>query len=171
MLHSFYTGIEKILTLIAREWDGQMPSSDSWHKDLLKQMSKATAKRSAIVSANLVEVLSEFSGLQASLSRSVHSSDALAETRSVGCEGRWNVRPNKSRYRGFRAVHQRRTRTHIIEAHCARPRSCLWASSAYWELTEPDSESNLPVSVPIENPSSTEVGELFECDARDSPTN
>ena len=29
MLHSFYTEIEKILKLIAREWDGRMPSSDT----------------------------------------------------------------------------------------------------------------------------------------------
>jgi hypothetical protein len=60
MLHSFYTEIEKILKLIAREWDGQVPSSDSWHKDLLNQMSEATAKRPAIVSPGLVDVLSEF---------------------------------------------------------------------------------------------------------------
>jgi hypothetical protein len=33
MLHSFYTEVEKILKLIAREWDGQMPSSDAWHKE------------------------------------------------------------------------------------------------------------------------------------------
>ena len=60
MLHSFYTEIEKILKLIAREWDGQAPSSDSWHKDLLNQMSERTAKRPAVVSPALVEVLSEF---------------------------------------------------------------------------------------------------------------
>jgi hypothetical protein len=60
MLHSFYTGIEKILKLIAREWDGQMPASDAWHKELLNQMSIATAKRPAVLSTALVEVLSEF---------------------------------------------------------------------------------------------------------------
>lgn len=43
MLHSFYTEIEKMLKLIAREWDRQLASSDSWHKDLLLQMSRATA--------------------------------------------------------------------------------------------------------------------------------
>jgi hypothetical protein len=43
MLHSFYTEIEKILKLIAREWDGQLPASESWHKDLLIQMSQGTA--------------------------------------------------------------------------------------------------------------------------------
>ena len=60
MLHSFYTEIEKILKLIAREWDGQVPSSDSWHKDLLNQLSETTAKRPAVLSPALVEVLSEF---------------------------------------------------------------------------------------------------------------
>jgi hypothetical protein len=60
MLHSFYTEIEKILKLIAREWDGRVPSSDSWHKDLLSQMSEPTAERPAILSPALVEVLSEF---------------------------------------------------------------------------------------------------------------
>ncbi len=43
MMHSFYTEIEKILKLIAREWDGKLPSSDSWHKELLVQMSQSTA--------------------------------------------------------------------------------------------------------------------------------
>ena len=60
MLHSFYTEIEKILKLIAREWDGQMPSSDAWHKELLNQMGVATARRPVILSAAPVEVLSEF---------------------------------------------------------------------------------------------------------------
>lgn len=35
MLHSFYTEIEKILRLIARDWDGRLPSSESWHRELL----------------------------------------------------------------------------------------------------------------------------------------
>ena len=60
MLHSFYTEIEKILKLIAREWDRRSPSSDSWHKDLLRQMSAPTPERSAVLSTGLVEVLNEF---------------------------------------------------------------------------------------------------------------
>ena len=60
MLHSFYTEIEKVLKVIAREWDGHVPLSDSWHKDLLIQMSDVTAKRPAVISPDLVEVLSEF---------------------------------------------------------------------------------------------------------------
>lgn len=67
MLHSFYTEIEKIFKLIAREWDVQVPSSDSWHKDLLSKMSEPTAKRPAVVSPALVEVLSEFLAFGSSL--------------------------------------------------------------------------------------------------------
>jgi hypothetical protein len=60
MLHSFYTEIEKILKLIARDWDKQLPSSESWHKDLLMQMCAPTARRPAVISPALLEVLSEF---------------------------------------------------------------------------------------------------------------
>lgn len=60
LLHSFYTEIEKILKLIAREWDGSVPSSDSWHKDLLIQMSKPAPLRPAVISGTPVETLSEF---------------------------------------------------------------------------------------------------------------
>ena len=60
MLHSFYTEIEKILKLIAREWDKQMPSQEAWHRELLKQMSLATATRPAVLSPALLEVLGEF---------------------------------------------------------------------------------------------------------------
>ena len=60
MLHSFYTEIEKILKIIAREWDGSLPESESWHRDLLIQMSEVTAKRPAVLSADLLATLKEF---------------------------------------------------------------------------------------------------------------
>lgn len=60
MLHSFYTEIEKILKLIARDFDGKIPSAESWHKELLNQMSEATPKRPAVISEALVSVLSEY---------------------------------------------------------------------------------------------------------------
>jgi hypothetical protein len=60
MLHSFYTEIEKILKLIARECDGQMPSADTWHKELLNQVSAPANTRPAVLTSQLVEVLSEF---------------------------------------------------------------------------------------------------------------
>ncbi|HUA85248.1 MAG TPA: hypothetical protein VMB85_15400 [Bryobacteraceae bacterium] len=55
-----FTEIEKILKLIARDWDAQMPSSDAWHKELLNQMASATTTRPAVITSGLVEVLSEF---------------------------------------------------------------------------------------------------------------
>ena len=64
MLHSFYTEIEKILKLIAREWDRHMPTSDAWHKELLNQMAMPTNTRPAVVTSGLVEVLSEFLALR-----------------------------------------------------------------------------------------------------------
>lgn len=60
MLHSFYTEIEKILKLIARDWDRQLPSSDAWHKALLNQMAAPTNTRPAVISSGLAAVLSEF---------------------------------------------------------------------------------------------------------------
>jgi hypothetical protein len=60
MLHSFYTEIEKILTLIARHWDKREPASDAWHKELLKQKAAPTDTRPAVITSGLVEVLSEY---------------------------------------------------------------------------------------------------------------
>ena len=60
MLHSFYTEIEKILKLVAREWDARMPSSDAWHKELLNQRAAPTKTRPAVITPDLVEILSEF---------------------------------------------------------------------------------------------------------------
>jgi len=60
MLHSFYTEIEKMLNLIAREWDERLPSPEAWHKDLLNQLAAPTNNRPVVISSELVEGLSEF---------------------------------------------------------------------------------------------------------------
>lgn len=39
ILHDFYTGVERILLRIANELEGEPPQSQSWHKDLLDEMS------------------------------------------------------------------------------------------------------------------------------------
>ena len=59
MLHSFYTEIEKILKLIALDLDEKIPSSESWHRDLLSQMTAATEARPAVITADLVARLAE----------------------------------------------------------------------------------------------------------------
>lgn len=60
MLHSFYTEIEKIFERIARDWDRGVPSSDSWHRELLQQMAAARHNRPAVISAGLLIPLKEF---------------------------------------------------------------------------------------------------------------
>jgi len=50
MLHSFYTLIEKIMELIAREIDQAVPGSGTWHRDLIGQMTQPTAFRPAVIS-------------------------------------------------------------------------------------------------------------------------
>ncbi len=37
-----------------------MPSSDRWHKELLRQMAAPTSTRPAVITAGLVETLAEF---------------------------------------------------------------------------------------------------------------
>ena len=59
MLHSFYTEIEKILKLIALDFDKKIPSSESWHRDLLSQMAAATEARPAVITTGLVTRLAE----------------------------------------------------------------------------------------------------------------
>ena len=39
---------------------GRLPESDAWHKELLNQMSKSTDRRPAVISASLVDTLSEY---------------------------------------------------------------------------------------------------------------
>lgn len=59
MLHSFYTEIEKILKLIALDLDKKIPSSESWHRDLLSQMTEVTEARPAVITTDLVTRLAE----------------------------------------------------------------------------------------------------------------
>jgi hypothetical protein len=59
MLHSFYTEIEKVLKIIALDLDGQLSASDSWHRDLLNQMARATASRPAVITSELRSLLGE----------------------------------------------------------------------------------------------------------------
>ncbi|SRR6266699_5875896 len=59
MLHSFYTEIEKILKLVALHRDKKIPSSESWHRELLNQMAAATETRPPIITTDLVTRLAE----------------------------------------------------------------------------------------------------------------
>jgi hypothetical protein len=38
LLHDFYTGIEKVFSLVAPELNGGLPAGESWHRELLHTM-------------------------------------------------------------------------------------------------------------------------------------
>jgi len=42
-LHGFYAGVERLLTLVANELDGGLPTGARWRRDLLDQMGLAIA--------------------------------------------------------------------------------------------------------------------------------
>ena len=53
MLHSFYTGVENLLKRVALQVDGDIPSGEMWHRDLLDQMACETSDRPAVFSPGL----------------------------------------------------------------------------------------------------------------------
>ncbi|MFN8499751.1 MAG: hypothetical protein U0641_18005 [Anaerolineae bacterium] len=64
-LHSFYTGVERLLELIARDVDQSVPSGPSWHRDLLAQSAlPIAALRPAILRAETRDALSEYLGFR-----------------------------------------------------------------------------------------------------------
>lgn len=64
-LHSFYSGVERILEDIARQVDGSIPSGKNWHRDLLVQMSIAVpARRPAVLQPASRLCLDEYRGLR-----------------------------------------------------------------------------------------------------------
>jgi len=60
-LQSFYNGLERIFSVIARQLDPDFPSGERWHRDLLEQMSREVPEsRPAVLSNRAIDVLSEF---------------------------------------------------------------------------------------------------------------
>lgn len=60
VLHSFYTGLENIFRLVAKRIDQQPLSGERWHQGLLDQMSQATDKRAALLTAETGKRLREY---------------------------------------------------------------------------------------------------------------
>lgn len=60
MLHSFYSGVENIFKLVAREIDENIPQGSAWHSDLLLQMSDSTPLRKSLISQEMVAMLLEY---------------------------------------------------------------------------------------------------------------
>lgn len=64
-LHGFYSGLERIFTLIAETLDGSLPQGENWHLQLLNQMAKEKpCVRPAVISESVAERLNEYRGFR-----------------------------------------------------------------------------------------------------------
>ncbi len=64
-LHGFYTGIERLFELIARDVDGAVPGSPHWHEELLRQMAaELPGVRPAVLTAATRERLDRYCGFR-----------------------------------------------------------------------------------------------------------
>ena len=64
-LHGFYSCLERIFELIARNVDQSIPTGDSWHQELLKQMATEIRQvRPSIISRDTFILLDEYRGFR-----------------------------------------------------------------------------------------------------------
>ena len=59
-MHSFYNGLENIFEIIAKNIDGNVPTGNKSHQELLYQMAIANEKRKEIFSEELYAKLKEY---------------------------------------------------------------------------------------------------------------
>jgi hypothetical protein len=60
ILHAFYNGIENILKRVAATYDGKPDDTGKWHIDLLNKMAAPNAKRSRVISPELLTLLKKY---------------------------------------------------------------------------------------------------------------
>ena len=60
ILHSFYNGLENIFEIIAKNIDGNVPSGNKSHQELLHQMASENNKREEVISEELYLKLREY---------------------------------------------------------------------------------------------------------------
>jgi hypothetical protein len=63
-LHNFYTGCERIFSLIVSEFNGGKPSGFDWHKRLLQRMTVAQPEYPAVISVETAHRLDEYLGFR-----------------------------------------------------------------------------------------------------------
>jgi hypothetical protein len=63
-LHNFYTGCERIFSLIVSEFNGGKPSGFDWHQRLLQRMTVAQQERPQVISAETAQRLKEYLGFR-----------------------------------------------------------------------------------------------------------
>ena len=60
-LHSFYSGLERLFELVARQVDRNLPDTETWHRDLLQQMTQDLPNvRPAVISQENAIIIDEF---------------------------------------------------------------------------------------------------------------
>ena len=64
VLHSFYNGLENIFKSVAKGLDRRLPGGAQWHRELLTQMTQATAARAAVISPDLHAKLTDYLGFR-----------------------------------------------------------------------------------------------------------
>jgi hypothetical protein len=64
VLHSFYTGLEHIFLVIAKEVDRSSPTGPKWHRDLLTQMAQRRPNRSQVISMDAAHLLADYLGFR-----------------------------------------------------------------------------------------------------------
>lgn len=78
-LQGFYSGLERIFETIARRVDQNVPSGETWHRELLNQMGREVAGvRPAVVSQQSIITLDEFRKFR-HLIRNVYSFSLVPE--------------------------------------------------------------------------------------------
>ena len=63
-LYDVYMGMETIFRQIAREVDEHIPQGETWHKDLLTQMTEPRAERPPVISQKTAQRLQQFLGFR-----------------------------------------------------------------------------------------------------------
>lgn len=87
---SFYSGLEKLFELIARHVDQNLPGGETWHRDLLQQMSQDLPTiRPAVISQDNAVIVDEFRRFR-HLVRNVFTIDLVPEK----MEGLMEALPN-----------------------------------------------------------------------------
>jgi hypothetical protein len=60
-LHGFYSGLERLFEIVARQLDQAVPAGETWHPDLLLQMARDLPEiRPAVISQENAAILDEF---------------------------------------------------------------------------------------------------------------
>jgi len=60
-LHGFYSGLERLFEIVARQLDQAVPAGETWHRDLLLQMARDLPEiRPAVISQDNAVALDEF---------------------------------------------------------------------------------------------------------------